>query len=231
MEENSNKPKRVNIRMIIVLIVLALFIITELITNRAEYLKIKEIGSSYTSIFFTNFYMKYIVFGISFLVAYILFYINNKIIRRGMKHFFAKEGREVLKLPNKSVSLIMGLISGICSSKFLYTKLITCMNASYFGIYDEVFGKDIGYYMFILPFIKTLLIFLLVSSLIMVIYTAVYYVISINVCFKNGVDLQDLKESTFVKQIKFWAIVFGAIMSLYLLVTAQDILTRKYDNN
>lgn len=231
MEESNVKPKKVNIRRLIVLIVLAVFILIELITNRAEYLKIKEIGASYTSIFFTNFYMKYIVFGVSFLITYIAFYINNIIIRRGMKHFFEKEGRPVLKLPNKSVSLIMGLISGICSSKFLYTKLIICMNASSFGIYDEVFGNDIGYYMFILPFVKTLLIFLLVSSLIMVIYTAIYYVISINVCFKNGVDLQDLKESTFVKQIKFWAIVFGAIISLYLLVTAQDILTRKHDIN
>ena len=81
--------------------------------------------------------------------------------------------------------------------------------------------------MFTLPFIKTLIIFLIVVSLIMIIYTAIYYVISINVCFKNGVDTLDLKKNTFIKQIKFWAIVFGIFISAYILITAQDILTGK----
>jgi len=79
--------------------------------------------------------------------------------------------------------------------------------------------------MFILPFIKSMLIYLIVTSLIMIVYTAVYYVISINVCFENGVDTKALKQNTFIKQIKFWAMVFAIFIGAFLLVAAQDILT------
>ncbi len=225
--DEEKTPKKVNIRRIIVLVVLAIFLIWQVITNRADYLKIKEISEDYTSIFFTDFYMKLAVLGVCFSITYILFYINNKVIKKGMKVFFDKEEREMPKLPNKSISLIAALIAGQCGLSFLYTPLITALNASYFGIEDQIFSKDIGFYMFILPFIKTLIIFLIVVALIMIIYTAIYYVIAINVCFKNGIDIGDLKENTFVKQIKFWAIVFGILISGYILVAAQDILTGK----
>ena len=224
MEEKKN-IKKVNIRRIIVLVVLGIFIIWQLIVNRAEYLEIKEIGENYTSIFFKNFYMKYMVLGISFAVTYILFFINNKIIHKGMKHFFEKEEKEMPKLPNKSISLIAALISGECALLFLYEPLITCINATSFGIQDPIFGYDISFYTFILPFIKTLFIFLIAISLIIIIYTAMYYVIAINCYFKNGIDMQELSKSVFLKQIKFWAIVFGIFVSGYILITAQDILT------
>lgn len=223
--EEEKKSKKVNIRRIIVLVVLAIFLIFQAINNRAEYLKIKEIGENYTNIFFTDFYMKIAVFGVCFAVTYLVFYINNRKIKKGMKVFFDKENRSVPKLPNKSISLIAGLISGEAGLKFLYSPFITCINASSFGTTEPVFGKDIGFYMFILPFMKTLIIFLIVVALIMIIYTAVYYVIAINVCFKNGIDSKDLKDNTFIKQIKFLAIVFGIFISLYILVSAQDILT------
>ena len=86
--EGEKKLKKVNIRRIIVLVVLSIFLIWQIITNRAEYLKIKGIGEGYTSIFFTDFYMELAVFGVCFAVTYILFYINNRVIRKGMRVFF-----------------------------------------------------------------------------------------------------------------------------------------------
>ena len=108
--EEEKKIKKKNIRKIIVLVVLCIFFIWQTILNRAEYLKIKEIGENYTSIFFTNFYMELIVFGVCFSIGYLLFYINNKVIKKGMKFFFEKEQKEMPKLPNKSISLIAALI-------------------------------------------------------------------------------------------------------------------------
>lgn len=224
MKEKKN-TKKINIRRLIVLIVICIFVIIQLIVNRAEYLEIKEISEDYTSIFFKNFYMKNAVFGISFVVTYILFFINNKIIHKGMRKFFEKENKEMPKLPNKSISLIVALISGECSLVFLYEPFMTCINATSFGTCDPIFGYDIGFYTFILPFVKTLFIFLIVISLLMIIYTAMYYVISINFYFKSGIDMQDLSQNIFIKQIKFWAIIFGIFISGYILITAQDILT------
>ena len=81
--------------------------------------------------------------------------------------------------------------------------------------------------MFILPFIKSLLIYLIVFSLVLVIYTAIYYVIAINVCFDKGIDIQSLKENTFVKQIKFWALIFTIFISILFFVWILILLILK----
>jgi len=224
-EKIHTKKRKFNIRRFIVIFVLVIFILISFVSNRAEYLIIKEIGENYTSIFLKNFYLKWAVFVVSFIVTYIVFFLNNKMIQKGMKYFFEEEKREVPKFPNKSISFIVALFSGWCASKTLYTKYMVFANAALFGKTDPVFGVDIGFYMFILPFIKTLLIYLVVTSLIMVIYTAIYYVVAINVCFERGVDLQSLKTNTFIKQIKFWAVIFAFLISSYIIVSAQDIFT------
>jgi hypothetical protein len=224
-EKITIKRRKFNARVIVVLIVLLITASITFVSNRAEYLKIKEIGENYTSIFFKNFYLKFGMFIVSFLVTYILVFINNKTIKKGMKHFFDEEKRNMPKLPNKTICLIFGLFSGFFSLKFLYTKYIMCINAASFGKVDPIFGYDIGFYMFILPFIKSLLIYLIVFSLIMVAYTAIYYVIAINVFFEKGVDMQTLKKNTFLTQVKFWAIIFAIFVGIYLLAAAQDILT------
>ena len=129
------------------------------------------------------------------------------------------------KLVNKSIAFIIALVISIITSGWLLQTTMSAINATQFNIADPIFNMDVGFYMFILPFIKAVLIYLLVESLIMVIYTAIYYVITINVCFEKGVNMESLKKNTFIKQIKFWAIVFTLFICIYILVNAQDILT------
>ena len=219
------KKKKFNFRLFIVTIVLLIFSVASFISCRAEYLKIREIDSKYISVFKTNFYMKVGMFVFVTLVTYLMFYINNKFIKKGLKKFFDEEKKVMPKLPNKSISIIAGLIAGVTSIKFIYDKYIVCINAASFVVEDPIFHIDIGFYMFILPFIKAFLIYWIVESLIMVIYTAAYYVISINVCFDKGINTESLKKNTFIKQVKFWAIVFTIFICLYILAASQDILT------
>lgn len=219
------KRKRFNFRLLLVIVVLVVFSISAYITNRAEFLKIREIDTKYTSIFMKNFYMKVGMFAVVAIVTYIVFYINNRIIRRGLKAFFDEENKTIPKLPNKSIAFISAIIAGITSLKFLYNKYIVCVNAASFVMKDPVFNMDIGFYMFVLPFIKAALIYLIVETLIMVIYTAIYYVIAVNVNFEKGINMETLKKNIFVKLIKFWAIIFTILICIYLVVAAQDILT------
>ena len=219
------KKKKFNFRLLLVIFVLLFFSISAYISNRAEYLKIREIDPKYTSVFMKNFYMKSGMFLSVTLIIYILFYINNKIIKKGLKKFFDEENKVMPKLPNKSISFVMGIVAGVVSLKFLYTKYIVCINASSFVMSDPVFKLDIGFYMFILPFIKSALIFAITTSMIMVIYTAIYYMITINVFFDKGINMDSLKKNTLVSQAKFWIIIFTILVCLYILVVAQDILT------
>ena len=230
MEETNSKieikdKKKINIRIIIVIITIAIFAIITFINNRANYLKIKEIGEQYVSIFISDFYRQITMFVIAFIITYLMFYINNRFIRRGLKKFADENNTDLPKLPNKSVSLIAALVSGTLVNKFLYQSFLMMSNAAWFGKSDPLFGEDIGFYMFILPFVKNLIIYLVVFFLILMIYTAIYYVIAINLCFKEGVNFQSLKKNTFVKQIEIIVMIFTILMSIYILVMAQDIQT------
>ena len=129
MEENENheqevniKKKKFNFRFLLVTIVLIVFSISSYVSLRAEYLKIREINPKYTSVFIKNFTMKSGMFAVVMLVTYILFYVNNTIIKKGLSVLFNEEKKVMPKLPNKSIAFIAGIIAGITSLKFLYTK-------------------------------------------------------------------------------------------------------------
>ena len=85
MEENNSKTKvkerkQIYIRNIIVVVAIAIFAIIAFVNNRANYLKIKEIGEQYISIFTSDLYRKIAMFLIAFISTYLIFYINNNFI-------------------------------------------------------------------------------------------------------------------------------------------------------
>lgn len=230
-EENSSldniqtKFTKFKIRNILVIAFIIISLFIAFINNRTEYLKIKEIGKQYVSIFEINFYGQLSMFLVTFMISYLVMYINNRFIKRGLKKFALENEVTLPKLPNKSIALIVAVFTGVFATKYLYEGFLMFTNTAWFGKKDPVFGKDIGVYMFILPFIKSLVIFLIVFFLCLVIYTAIYYVIAINICFKDGVNFQSLKKNTFVKQIQIIVMIFSLLMSGYILLIAQDIQT------
>ena len=83
--------------MIIVLLFVIVFAIGTYISLRGTYLQYKELGENYVQAFFTNLSYKYIIFGINFIILYILIYFTNKGIKKGLKTFFEKENKEMPK--------------------------------------------------------------------------------------------------------------------------------------
>ena len=104
-QTKDKKKSKFNIRTILVLAVLAIFIIASVISLRAEYLNIIGIGSDYESVFYQKIQNKYILFGVAFVLIYIFIYIINIFNRKGLKKFFIEEKKEMSKLPNKSCSI------------------------------------------------------------------------------------------------------------------------------
>ena len=223
-QTKDKKKSKFNIRTILVLAVLAIFIIASVISLRAEYLNIIGIGSDYESVFYQKIQNKYILFGVAFVLIYIFIYIINIFNRKGLKKFFIEEKKEMPKLPNKSLSIVMALIGGIIGSNILSDKFAIFNNAAQFVTTDQIFGADIGYYMFSLPFIQSLLIFIIEILVVTIIYIAIYYVVTLNVCF-DGVDGETLKKNTFVKQEIFVVVLITIVFAIYIFVGAQNILT------
>lgn len=128
------------------------------------------------------------------------------------------------KLPNKSLCIVLALVGALIGANMLADKFAIFANAAEFGKFDPVFGADIGYYMFSLPFIQQVLIFIMEILVVVIAYTALYYVITLNVYF-DGINGETLKKNTFVKQELFVVALITIVFCTYVFVSAQNILT------
>lgn len=232
MFENINKQKefkktRKNIafRTIVVILILLLFSAILLISFRAEYLNIKEIDVQYTDIFFKNIKNKLYLAGGIFAIAYSIIYISNKLAKHGLKKFFADDKKEIPKLPNKSFAIIGALIVSIIGMITLNQKYTMFANIAWFGKTDPVFHSDIGYYVFYMPFIESVISFSIIFLIFLIVYIALYYVIVMNV-YLDGVDIETLKKNTFIKQVISLVILITLFASTYIFITTQNILTQ-----
>lgn len=153
---NIEKTKKIKTRTILVLAAIAIFIFGSLILYRAEYLSIQEIGEKYIETFLQNIKYKMNIGIINFICIFTIASITNKLIKKGLKQFFEEEKKEMPKLPNKSISLIMAIVSSIIVSNLFLQKVILFVNATSFGITDLKYGMDMGFYMFQMPLIRTI---------------------------------------------------------------------------
>lgn len=219
-----DKIKKIVSRRLIVVLFFVLYVAIFIVSARGEYLQYKEIGEQYVSIFFKNLRTKCIVFCVAFICSYLMIFISNKIVRKALKDIFDKEKRKVPKLPNKSISFIVSAIVAFIAGKVFTEKFLMFSNVAQFGIYDPIFKLDNSFYMFQLPFIKSILIFLIAYMAILTVYIAVYYIATINICL-DGVDMEDLKKSKFIKQLFTNIFIVATLIAGLMVLSSQEIVT------
>lgn len=223
VEKNNNTTKKSKIRMILVIIFILLFILVTYIILRGSYLEYKELGEEYLQEFYTNLKFKYSIMGINFIFLYILIYFTNRGIKKGLKQFFDKEKRQMPKLPNKSIALVVSAIVSAFMSSVLTQKVLLCFSNASFGKTDPIFGLDISYYIFQKPLIETILVYFIGIMIALTIYTAVYYIIVLN-RYLDGVDRESLRESLFIKKIIRNVMIIAILIGIMTLLNTQNIL-------
>ncbi len=213
--EKSKKFKKIKI--ILVILFTILFMLYMYISYRANYLQTLEIGEEYLSVFEQNNQYKIKLFAFSFIILYIVIYINNKLIKNGLKPFFEDEKKQMPKLPNKSIAFVVSTIGSTIITSVFLDKLVLFLNTTWFGVNDPVFGLDIGFYFFQKPFIQLVLNYLIVLFSLLAVYTIAYCIILFNV-FLDGVDKELLLKSKLVKILKVHAflIVLGLACKTFL---------------
>jgi len=223
--EKTQKKKNMTIRIVAVVAILLLFGLGILIAFRTEYLNMKEIGEQYTELFFKNVNNRLYLAGGIFVVTYLVIYISNKLTKHGLKKFFDDEKKQIPKLPNKTFAIIGAIVFAIIGMMMLNEKYTMFVNSAWFGKTDPVFDTDIAYYIFTLPFIESLLFFMIGELICLIIYTAFYYVVVINL-YLDGVDIELLKKNTFIKQIVGILVLIALLFSGYIFLTSQNVLTQ-----
>ncbi|MBU1178516.1 UPF0182 family protein, partial [Patescibacteria group bacterium] len=157
------QPKKLTRSLIlggIVLIVLV--ILPNLIRLFTDWLWFKELG--FANIFTTTLGAKMSLGLIVGLVTFALIYLNARIATHFTRNQqnttpWEKLGVPIGKYVNKiflPIALLIGLFSGLAASG-LWQTVLEYLNATPFNTADPIFGRDISYYFFILPFIKALI--------------------------------------------------------------------------
>ena len=227
------KKKKNKTRMILVLLFLLLFAGISYIELRGSYLEYFELGQNYTNIFYTNLTYRYGIMAVNFVILYFILYFTNRGIKKGLKPFFEKEKKEIPKLPNKSLALVISALVSFVTSSALMQKIMLIANGTSFGIQDPIFGLDIAYYMFQKSVIETLALYFVILFVGLSIYMALYYVIAFNRYF-DGVDGKMLKESLFMKKLTRNALLIIIGIAILTVINTQNtmfgkILTVKKD--
>ena len=217
VEENKSKA-----RMYIVILFILFVAIVGYIIYRGEYLEILEIGENYLSIFWQNVNYTAIAFIINFIFLFCVIYINNTRIKNALKPFFDTEKKQMPKLPNKSISLILSVIVSAITTEVILNQYMLFTNSTLFGRNDPVFGLDIGFFMFQKPFIDILFMYAIFLIIGLTIYTIIYYIVVFNICF-DGIDRETLKSSKLLKQLFTNIKILAILVAGFVLVKTLDI--------
>ena len=228
VEKAKQKPnKKSKKRFFIVIAVAFIAFIVAYVMFRGTYLETLEIGEKYITAFWQNIKYAAITVIINFGIIYFMFYITNIRIRNGLKEFFDQENKEMPKLLNKSISFIIAIIVSAATSSFIMEKLLLCFNSAQFGIQDPIFGMDIGYFVFQKPFIELVIWYFMAIMVALLIYMAIYYIVSFNMFF-DGVDRKTLKNSVIIKQLTTFAMIITLLLAALVFVKTQNIGTEKF---
>ena len=225
---NTNKLKiSKKLRTVIVVAFIAIYILGTYISLRGQYLEYVELGDQYVQKFFTDIKYKYLIMGISFVLLSIILYFTNKGIKKGLKPFFEQEKRDVPKLPNKSITLIVAAIASVVISNHLLDKVLLFVSNASFGKSDIIFNLDISYYMFVRPLVEGLLNYFVTLMIAISVYMAGYYIIIFNLYFK-AVDRELLAKSKLIKKLLRNAIILSIGVGLQTALNTQNIVTGKF---
>ena len=225
--KTSENHKQNKIRKTIVTIVLILAAIILYIIERGQYLEIKEIGENYLPIFWQNLRNISITAILNFIIVFTVIYISTSKIKDGLKTFFEDEKKAMPKLPQKSIAFIIATIITIATSGYILQKALPCFYNTQFVATDPVFGLDIGYFVFIWPFLELITMYALIAIIAATVYMAIYYLIVFNVYF-DGISRESVKKSNIEKQALSNLKKIIVLFAILILLLTQNIGVQKF---
>lgn len=194
--KNERKNKR-RIKLVIAVLFLALLVIY--IIERGEFLEIKEIGESYVSMFWQNIRYRGISGILNFAFVFTLIYNTTKKVKNGLKTFFEDEKKQMPKLPQKSIAFIFATLVTIFTTSIIVEKALPCFFNNQFVTTDPALGWDIGFYVFIWPFLEFMALYFVIAFVASTVYAAIYYLIVFNIYF-DGIDRESVRKSKILDQ-------------------------------
>ncbi len=213
-----------SISIITAIVVVAFIMLAVAFGYYIDYLEIKEIGDQYTTVFWTDLLIKSTVRAISFVIVFLIFFINTTIIEKSVSDRGGPFVELIRKLSARIlISLVFSVIASTFISEAIYDRYLFFANSKNFDLTDPLFGKDIGYYIFTRPFMDAVLSSFDSVWLMSIAYCLVFYAVIYTV---NG--LMNFEKLTYEKPVWVHNLVNIGIFFVVKAVTygfkSQEIL-------
>lgn len=214
------------IKIISVILFVTIFTIAIFVDVRGSFLEYNELGEKYASVFLKNVTYKSLITLINFVGLFLIIYLTGRSIKKGLKVFFDEEKKEIPKLPNKSIALIVSGIVSIIIGNIFVNKIILAIEHPSFEQNDGVFGYDISFFVFVLPLLKQIILYGIIICIGIILYSAIYYILAFNKYF-DGINRQTLKQSLLIKKVIKYVRIIAIFLGILIILRVFDIV----DNN
>jgi uncharacterized membrane protein (UPF0182 family) len=188
-----------------------------------DYLWFAEMG--YTQVFLKEIVTKTQIFIPMFItltiIVYFYFEFLKKVALQGKVITIIKKKVDIIPL---GASTVLSFVITFLATNALWYKLLEFINAEPFNVKDPIFGKDISFYVFKLPFLDSLhavlssILFLVFISTI--IFTAGYYLSKSAVQTEVGEEKRPDLKKFFIQLGKIMTKQIGVFIGLFFLLAA-----------
>jgi uncharacterized membrane protein (UPF0182 family) len=149
----------------------------------------------YRSVISTNYTMQALAFFVAALVAGLLFLVNVRLaLRNTTRHDVGEDNRlgrasnSVLRWLSLAAAAVVAFTAGSFFSS-RWQEILLAFNASEFGVEDPTFGRDVGFYVFQLPFLEMVQGALLALLIVTILAVAIIYLIRMGIRFRTWGDV------------------------------------------
>ncbi|MBQ3181587.1 MAG: UPF0182 family protein, partial [Clostridia bacterium] len=224
-DQNKNMTRGKKILLIVIAAIVAIIVIVSLSLNfLVEVWQIKEVGANFDDIFWKNFFCKAAVSASGFVVVFIITSINLFLIKKIAikKYFDAKILKKnwIYILVSALIALMFGGVMGENS----YLEFLKAQNATEFGIADPLFNKDVSYYVFVRPFLSTIVSALKGAFLLQTILVAAVYYLTFSLSGIKKIKEMITEEKGAIIQVVANVLIYYLVMVFSYRLTAEGLL-------
>ncbi|MBR5239171.1 MAG: UPF0182 family protein [Clostridia bacterium] len=193
-----------------------------------EYIQIQEIGENFTSVFIKNTLTQLFVQSVSFIVVFTVIFFSLMKVRKNM----LKEDKETFRFlepvfPIGLISFLFAIISTNLINKAVYSNFLMFLNTTEWGRTDPVFGQDLSYYIFVRPFLISLLDSLIGLAIFVTCLVAILYILFYGKLGFNNIK-NILKNKRITTHMVFNVLIIVVIRLFAYRFKAEDILFAEF---
>lgn len=224
------KGRKVLLFVVIALVLLLLFA-GSILNLVMDVWQVDEIGKGFTDIFWKNLFCRLAVSASGFLIVFIASSINLYVLRklafikRLNVPFFEK------KWPYLLFAALFSMIFGGIMGENSYVELLTALNATSFGNADPLFNQDIGYYIFVRPFLETIVSSLKGVFLVQTILVALIYYFVFLATGTKSVKEMVKGERGALTHVLMNVLIYYILMIFSYRLTAESLMYGSFGNN